>query len=212
MNFKEIKRLKNIFNERYAKLNNQIDKIKYLEEYELAFNRNSLVSDSYVPYNHYYAWDYFKSEIENEIADLQKCYELKIELRRLDLTDEMYKEILYKIRDVVNSPDFYPKSEDCTEIGYKYTTTNCGLCNDDEFSTSKNAMWPNSFPDRKSMRYTKSHQKCPFDMREEFDSTGCFYECYIFKPHKYENEYHYDISRIKEMVEQRIQWAKDNLN
>ena len=51
--------------------------------------------------------------------------------KNLHLNEEQFKRILKKIRDRVNEPDFKLQVEDSTTIGEKYTTSNCGLCNND---------------------------------------------------------------------------------
>lgn len=98
------------------------------------------------------------------------------------LTDEQYWELLIKIYKTVSASGFDPQGYDSTSFGDKYTETNCGFCNDN-FTTKETALFPDDFPERKSMKYGEIHHKCPFDSRpmNKLDINGCFYTCLIFK-------------------------------
>ena len=154
----------------------------------------------------YHAWNSFKSNNEKEIDRINAKFGLNIETDHLNLSDKMFLEALYKIKDIVNKKDFHPTSYSCEETGYKETKTNCGMCNQDELTTKENSLFPEQFPERRSLRYRKQNQQCPFDMRKESESNGCYYSCYVFMMFKYEKKNRgYDINRMKEMVKDRIQ-------
>ena len=98
------------------------------------------------------------------------------------LTDEAYKTLLVKIREVVSAEGFTVERNNCDDIGAKDTSTNCGLCNDN-FTTKETAMWPELFPKRNDMAYPRTHHHCPFDTRRPLghnDVDGCFYTCLMF--------------------------------
>jgi hypothetical protein len=107
---------------------------------------------------------------------------------KLHLTDEQYQRVLLKIRDVLSNDGFEVRCEDSTFVGDKYTKSNCGFCND-EFTEKDTAMWPEQFPERRSMKYRQDGQKCPFDMRKMPGivgwGSGCFFGCYLFKDRKH---------------------------
>ena len=96
----------------------------------------------------------------------------------LYLTDEQYIELLYKCREMVqeliekgDSPWVY----DSTRIGNKYTTSNVGLCNEEELCTREDL---SLFSDNYSLKYTRNGQACPFD--QSFTSvSGCYYRCIL---------------------------------
>ena len=108
----------------------------------------------------------------------------------LYLTDEQYLELLDKIEEVLASgaPLYI---DDCNDIGNKHTESNVGLCNDN-LTTKETAMWPEEFPRRTDMKYSKDYHICPFDNR--FDAiekgkkkcmfNGCFYTCSLAKPER----------------------------
>ncbi len=110
------------------------------------------------------------------------------------LTDKSYLQILYKIREIINKPDFYPES-----LKYpKINKTNCGLCNNDIINRDKK---------RKQFK-----QRCPFDMRKEIDLygciiKGCFHHCYIFKIKEYEKNGKFNIEKMRELVWEKIRAA-----
>jgi hypothetical protein len=110
------------------------------------------------------------------------------------LSKERYLQILFKIREIVNEPKFNP-------VFWKYVNsigTNCGLCNKHLF-------------DRNRM-LTQYRQRCPFDMRKIMDlpastNEGCFFHCYIFQLSEYETSGKFDITRMREMVGEKIRMA-----
>lgn len=123
------------------------------------------------------------------------------------LTNEMYGRVLAKIHQTVNAPDFKPRGQDCTDIGAKSTTTNCGMCND-EFTTQDSAMWPDMFPKRKTSKYPLSQHICPFDRRTDADGRGgCFYKCYVFWA-----EHKHNVDYMRQLVQERIDIARKELN
>lgn len=121
---------------------------------------------------------------------------------KLYLTDDQYKEILRKIEAVVSSPHFVVSCFDSVATGDKYTTSNCGFCNDD-FTEPDTDLFPDRFPGRKTMKYRRSNHKCPFDTREEPGllgwGYGCFSKCYLFK-----NRRKWDLEAIERMVRTQI--------
>jgi len=128
----------------------------------------------------------------------------------LYLTDEQYMRLLAKVKETINQPDFEVYCYDSTYPGDKYTESNCGLCND-EFCELDMALFPESFPDRKSKKYKENWHKCPFDMRAmsgEFRS-GCFYTCYLFKTRHGQH----DIELMKQLVDvtyQEVEWWQES--
>lgn len=98
------------------------------------------------------------------------------------LTDEQYEDLLRKMLETVTSLNFEPTCVDSTDIGDKYTRSNCGLCND-EYTTIETAMWPDQFPQRKTMKYRGRNHKCPYDMRESVIhwEWSCFFKCRLFQ-------------------------------
>jgi len=118
----------------------------------------------------------------------------------LYLNNDEYREILAKIVERVNQPDFKPWGEDSTMFGNKYTITNCGVCND-EFCTKENAMFPDQWPQRKHKKYTRGSQLCPFDMDGSMGSLGCFYRCYIFQAKTP------DVKLIRQLAQQCLEVA-----
>lgn len=100
------------------------------------------------------------------------------------LTDSQYRDILLKIKDVLEQENFKPCYYDSTAFGDKYTESNCGLCNN-YFTIKEASLFPKEYPERKSMKYRRPNHKCPFDMRREPGLMGygmsCFYTCYLFK-------------------------------
>ena len=123
------------------------------------------------------------------------------------LTDDQYKAILIKIQKIVNQENFKYSCEDSNTIGNKYNISNCGFCNDN-FTEKNTALFPDQFPERKSMKYRLKNHKCPFDMRaklEELDmgyGNGCFYHCYLFQSEK--KGIRPNITKIREMVDKTI--------
>lgn len=121
----------------------------------------------------------------------------------LYITDMEYLQLLQKIKEVVNKPDFKPTWYDSTTMGDKYTETNCGLCNDN-FTTKDTAMFPDQFPQRKDMKYAKSEHKCPFDFRKKVGWNGCFYTCWFFKRGLT------NLTKIRQLVDEQIQRGLNN--
>ncbi len=124
--------------------------------------------------------------------------------KEIYLTDPQYLKILHKIQVKVKEPGFKPNCFDSTALGDKYTESNCGLCCDD-FTDKETAMWPNQFPERKSLKYRLEHHKCPFDERVESGfgfGMGCFYKCYLFSNRTY------DVQLILKMVASQITEAE----
>lgn len=122
------------------------------------------------------------------------------------LTDEQYLDILYKIRMRVGSLGFRPSAFDSAFPGDKYTESNCGFCCG-EFVTEETALFPEQFPERRSMKYRLDAHKCPFDMRETPDvlgwGWGCFSECYVFHCHPP------DVQLMRTLVANRIKEVED---
>lgn len=117
--------------------------------------------------------------------DLPK--EMHDEYERLYMGDKEYLKLLEKIVEKVNDPNFKPKFFDCTDIGQKETWSNCGLCNESDYSdestwtTKENAKFPDQLPSRRAFKDFRNYQQCPFDWRKNPDFTGCFYTCYLFQ-------------------------------
>lgn len=120
--------------------------------------------------------------------------------RSIRLTHEQYSRILLKIKEAVDQPGFRPAFYDSTTVGDKYTTSNCGFCND-EFTDEETSLWPDQFPKRKSMKYREDDQRCPFDTRKEAPSGyawGCFYHCYLFQGKSH------SVEEIRRMVREAV--------
>jgi len=127
--------------------------------------------------------------------------------REIHLTDEQYYSILLKIKKTVDQEGFKPTCDDCTMVGMKHTETNCGLCNDN-FTEKETALFPNEFPERKSMKYSQDNHKCPFDQRINKNySYGCFYHCCLFQHQRYRSK-EVTIEELREMVDKTIKEIK----
>lgn len=147
----------------------------------------------------------------------------KEERAKLYLSDAEYIKLLEKVAEKVNEPGFEPKFFDSTETGDKYTTSNCGLCNDMDddgpWSTPENVLFPGQFPRRRSFKYRLDHQLCPFDERTAEDMktqkgwNGCFYTCYLFKDRlvlvngRYEMASRISVDEMKAMAAKRLSEA-----
>lgn len=120
----------------------------------------------------------------------------------LYLTDEQYLCILKKIEATIAQDGFRPSCFDSNALGDKYTESNCGFCCD-EFTDKDTAMFPDRFPERKSMKYQGKNHRCPFDVRKEPGilgwGSGCFGDCYLFQNRRY------DIKLMREMVDRVIE-------
>ncbi len=107
----------------------------------------------------------------------------------IHLTDEQYLDLLKRIRKTLDSITEVI-AEDSTLIGNKYTEANVGLCTD-KFTTRETALWPKQFdtigkvkydhPHMHSMKYRRTHHRCPLDNRRRPDINGCFYTCLLFQ-------------------------------
>jgi hypothetical protein len=127
------------------------------------------------------------------------------------LSDKQYLDTLYKIKRTISRKGFKIICEDSTQIGNKYTTSNCGMCSDD-FTTKETALFPDEFPERKSMKYRKEYHHCPFDWREplawksDYIRYGCFYTCAIFQKGKNK-----PMNQHKQRVQTLIEHAENNI-
>lgn len=79
--------------------------------------------------------------------------------RNIYLTDEQYLSLLIRQRDRITHIK-EASGEDSTHSGDKYTVTNVGLC-DELLTTKDTALWPEDFPQRKSMKYRKKAPQMP---------------------------------------------------
>ena len=126
---------------------------------------------------------------------------LQHDMEDLYLTNLQYVELLLKIKNVVDAPDFQPIFYDNVEPGNQYTSSNCGFCNDG-FTTKETAYFPAYFPKRTTMKYRQDHHRCPFDMGPTNDllkwGSGCFHRCYLFR-----NKEH-DVALMRKMVDNLI--------
>ncbi len=123
--------------------------------------------------------------------------------REIHLNDEQYRRILIKIRNVVNADGFASTCYDSTEMGNKFTESNCGFCNE-EFTELDTAYWPDRFPQDTSMKHTRKDQKCPFDILptpKRFISCGCYYTCFIFHGRTYGED---KVKKIRLLVALKI--------
>jgi len=119
----------------------------------------------------------------------------------LYLTNLQYVEILLKIKEVVDRPNFQPIFYDSTEPGNQYTESNCGFCNEG-FTTKETAYFPEYFPKRRTMKYRQDHHRCPFDMGPAGNlgwASGCFYRCYLF------NNKEHDVDLMRRMVDKLLE-------
>lgn len=123
------------------------------------------------------------------------------------LTDKQYKSILLKIKKTVDQEGFQYTCFDSTTAGDKYTESNCGLCNNN-FTEKDTALFPDQFPERKSMKYRLENHKCPLDMRVKAYSfgEGCFYHCCLFQNVRYRKK-KISIDELREMVNIAVQKA-----
>lgn len=126
----------------------------------------------------------------------------------MTLSDAQYLEILYKIRNIVNGPNFVVCAVDSTEIGNKYTESNCGMCNDN-FTDEDMALFPDQYPSRKTMKYRAENHKCPFDERKIGDfSMGCFYDCYIFNTERGKHKVKNMRKKVESTIQEAEKWQK----
>lgn len=109
-------------------------------------------------------------------------------MKNLNLTDEQFLELLKRGLKLLEeryakNPNTLAKGVDSTDFGDKYTETNVGLCNEEQLCTKETALFPDEYPQRKSMKYLDTHQKCPLDDRGpgSSDMNGCFYTCKFFQ-------------------------------
>ena len=131
--------------------------------------------------------------------------------KNLYLTDKQYTKLLLKIKEIVERDNFNYSCYDSTAVGDKFTTSNCGLCNND-LTEKDMALFPDQFPERRSKKYRLENHKCPFDMRTGFHRSGCFYQCCLF--HGIENMPHTKlkkptINQLKKLVDKTIREAKN---
>ena len=128
-------------------------------------------------------------------------------VKELELTDEQYLRLLKGIRTTIASEGFKVDCSDCTITGCKSTDSNCGLCND-AYTERDMALFPDQFPERRTMKYRGENHRCPFDVRKEPAilgwGNGCFYECYLFQ-HLVRRDW--DLSLMREMVDHTIEVA-----
>lgn len=129
----------------------------------------------------------------------------------LRLTDEQYLRILQKIKATLAQNDFKVDCFDCTVTGCKSTDSNCGFCND-EYTDEDMALFPDQYPERKSMKYRQKNHRCPFDTRTEPGILGwgwsCFYECYLFK---HLGKKGWSLPLMRKMVTQTIKEAPNEI-
>lgn len=128
---------------------------------------------------------------------------VEVEDNHLNITDQQYLDLLLKIKETVNQPNFKPIWDDSDQIGNKYTESNCGLCNDN-FTIKETALFPKDFPQRKDMKYHKQIHKCPFDFRKKVGFNGCFYTCWFFKRGLR------DVNKIRSLVDEQIKIGLNN--
>ena len=137
------------------------------------------------------------------------------------LTDKQYLELMKKIRidlDKIKNIE----AIDCTDMGFKHTLTNVGLCageevnggwSKDKYVTRETAMWPKDFdkigkskypyPQQFTMKYRRGNHMCPFDNGKPSKglmSYGCFYRCLIFQK-KYQTP---NLKEVKKMYDKAI--------
>lgn len=121
------------------------------------------------------------------------------------LTDEQYRALLLKIRETLSSSDFKVSCFDSTVIGNKYAVSNCGLCNK-EYTEPETALFPEEFPERNSMKYLRLNHHCPFDLRKQASSWGCFFSCYLFSNLEKKE---WDLDFMRQLVEKTIANQKE---
>ena len=130
--------------------------------------------------------------------------------KELYLTDEQCLKVLKKIEAVVVYDDFVPSCFDSTFPGDKYTESNCGFCND-AFTEVDMALFPEQYPERRSMKYRLEGHRCPFDERIEPGllgwGSGCFGGCYLFK-HRVKQDW--NLLLMREMVNDVLE-VSDNM-
>lgn len=128
--------------------------------------------------------------------------------KELRLTDEQYFKILKKIEATITQDSFKVSCSDCNVIGAKSTDSNCGFCND-EYVDRDMDLFPNQYPERKTMKYRGKNHRCPFDMREEPRilgwGYGCFSECYLFR---HLGKRDWNLTVMREMVDYAIKVAR----
>jgi len=124
--------------------------------------------------------------------------------KELRLTDEQYLRILKKIEATIAQDDFGVGCSDCTVIGAKSTDSDCGFCND-AYTDRDMALFPEQYPERRTMKYRRENHRCPFDMRKEPGILGwgysCFYECYLFG---HLSKRDWNLTVMREMVDHTI--------
>jgi hypothetical protein len=123
----------------------------------------------------------------------------------INLTNKQYIELLERAFLHLNTVKTVSK-EDSITTGSKHTASNVGLCNDN-LTTREIALFPDEWPKRKAMKYTRKRHKCPLDNRSNKENlvNGCFYTCGLFKDNLN------SIEDIKKRFKEQIIWAKENL-
>ena len=145
----------------------------------------------------------------------------------LHLTDKQYLDLMKHIRIDLNSIDKI-FAEDSTEIGFKYTVSNVGLCAGvisrsgtwfkSKYVNRETAIWPEEFdkigkvkyenPQMFSRKYRGDNHRCPLDKRKNGGGCGCFYSCMLFNPKGHQ---HLTIQKIKDLYDKQIKVWDGNL-
>lgn len=104
------------------------------------------------------------------------------EFKDLKLSGRSYVAVLKRQRErIANWLDF--SADDCKDWGNKSTSANWGLCSDQKeaWPHAEDHLWPEQFTNhgRVAPKYRRELQTCP--MQTKGSSTGCFYNCMIFK-------------------------------
>jgi len=119
--------------------------------------------------------------------------------KKMYMTRDEYLYLLKKVRIRLEDKTLKVGGDDCTIIGMKNTECNVGLC-DDSLAEKSFSLFPDEFPERKSLKYFQPHQKCPMDWRPASKAfrSGCFYTCRFFKKGLTDKQ------TIKELYDKRI--------
>lgn len=113
-------------------------------------------------------------------------------MKDIHLPQDRYLVVLRRQRDHIASGTKL-ELEDCNAAGAKSTSASWGLCSKSPktWPDAEDHLWPDQFmkQGRVAPKYLAKDQWCPFDTRkgssvEHLGTSGCFYRCRLFQPHK----------------------------
>jgi hypothetical protein len=118
------------------------------------------------------------------LREILKMTDINYQHNKLYLTNEQYINAMKRIRNLISDGKELIAIDDNT-IGSKCTTCTWGLCSEepDAWPDREDMLFPEQHPQRISVKYTETNQRCPIDERDLLnrDMNGCFFTCRIFK-------------------------------